>query len=85
LPLVQVGTEMQKERWLPAAASGDRIMSIALTESSAGSDLASIRTRAGKVDGGYLINGSKIFITNGNESNLLSLFVRTSDEGHKGS
>jgi butyryl-CoA dehydrogenase len=84
LPLLQVGSETQKERWLPASALGDRVMSIALTEPSAGSDLASIRTRAKRVDGGYLINGSKIFITNGNESDIMSVFVRTSDERHKG-
>jgi alkylation response protein AidB-like acyl-CoA dehydrogenase len=84
LPLLQMGSEEQKRRWLPEPALGNRVMSIALTEPSAGSDLASIRTRAERVDGGYLVNGHKVFITNGNESDVMSVFVRTSDERHRG-
>ena len=84
LPLLHAGNSSQKQKWLAAPALGDQIMSIALTEPSAGSDLASMRANAKKVDGGYSINGSKIFITNGNQCDLMSVFVRTSDDHHKG-
>ncbi|MCW2687426.1 MAG: acyl-CoA dehydrogenase [Mycobacterium sp.] len=67
----------QRERWLPGIVSGELITAIALTEPGAGSDLAAIATRADRVDGGYLVNGSKTFITNGINAALIITAVRT--------
>lgn len=64
LPLARFGTHEQKERWLRPLAEGTHIGAFGLTEPGAGSDAASIRTRAERRDGGWLINGNKIFITN---------------------
>ncbi|GAA1339309.1 acyl-CoA dehydrogenase family protein [Arthrobacter roseus] len=74
------GTEEQKQRWLPAMASGDLVGAIAMTEPTTGSDLQSIRTRAQRDGDEYVINGSKTFITNGTYCDLLIIVARTSDE-----
>ncbi|MBV8065638.1 MAG: acyl-CoA dehydrogenase family protein, partial [Actinobacteria bacterium] len=66
------GTEEQKQRWLPRMHEGDAIGCFGLTEPDAGSDPASMRTRARKVDGGYVLNGSKTWITN---SPIADVFV----------
>nr|HID57724.1 acyl-CoA dehydrogenase [Desulfobacterales bacterium] len=71
------GSEAQKEKWLPACASGDIILSIAMTEPSTGSDLAAIRTRAVREGDYYIINGQKTFISNGINSNLVVVACRT--------
>lgn len=79
------GTEAQKNRWLPKMASGDLIGAIAMTEPGTGSDLQGIVTRAVKDGDHYVINGSKIFITNGYLCELLILVVRTDPKaGSKG-
>ena len=71
------GNEEQKQRWLPRLARGELVGAIAMTEPGAGSDLKGIRTRA-ELDGDhYVVNGSKIFITNGSLAELLMLVVRT--------
>ena len=76
--------EEQKQRWLPGIASGELITAVAMTEPGAGSDLAGIRTTA-KLDGGhYVVNGSKTFITNGINADLVITAVRTSEDRHKG-
>ncbi len=77
------GTEEQKQRWLPRMARGELIGAIAMTEPGAGSDLKGIRTRAVRDGEHYVVNGSKIFITNGGSAELLMLVVRTdaSDRG----
>lgn len=77
LGLVLGGTEAQKRAWLPRLASGEVIASFALTEPDAGSDAASIRTRAEKVDGGWVLNGSKRYITNAALAGLFTVFART--------
>jgi alkylation response protein AidB-like acyl-CoA dehydrogenase len=77
LPVLLVGSDEQKRRWLPAAAAAERVTAIALTEPQAGSDVAAMRTSATPADGGYRLNGSKIFITNGNESDQMCVFART--------
>jgi acyl-CoA dehydrogenase len=77
------GSEEQKQRWLPRLASGDLIGAIAMTEPAAGSDLQGIRTRAVREGGHYVINGSKIFITNGSLAGLLMLVVRTDPSERK--
>ena len=71
------GTEEQKQRWLPGMASGELIGAIAMTEPGTGSDLQAIATRAVKDGDDYVVNGSKIFITNGYLCELLVLIVRT--------
>ena len=75
--LLNHGTEAQKQRWLPRMASGELIGAIAMTEPGAGSDLQGIRTRAVRDGDSYVINGSKIFISNGSIASLLMLVVRT--------
>jgi alkylation response protein AidB-like acyl-CoA dehydrogenase len=83
--LTSIGTDEQKQRWLPGAVSGEIITAIAMTEPGAGSDLQGIRTTA--VDHGdhYLLNGSKTFISNGINADLVIVVARTDPEaGHKG-
>ena len=83
--ILHYGSEAQRRRWLPRMASGELVSAIAMTEPSAGSDLQSIRTTARKVDGGYVINGSKTFITNGQTANLICVVAKTDpDRGAKG-
>ncbi|MEV6923387.1 acyl-CoA dehydrogenase family protein [Dactylosporangium sp. NPDC051485] len=84
LPLLATGNDEQKARWLPAAARGELVAGMAITEPDAGSDLASLATRATRVAGGYRVSGSKIFVTNGTEAELLTVFVRTGDAGAGG-
>lgn len=75
--VLNYGTEEQKQRWLPRMARGELIGAIAMTEPGAGSDLKGIRTRAVRDGDHYVVNGSKIFITNGGSAELLMLVVRT--------
>jgi long-chain-acyl-CoA dehydrogenase len=75
--VLNYGTEEQKQRWLPRMARGELIGAIAMTEPGAGSDLKGIRTRAVREGDEYVINGSKIFITNGSIATILMLVVRT--------
>ncbi len=83
--LVNHGTDEQRRRFLPRMASGELIGAIGMTEPAAGSDLQGIRTRAIRDGDHYVINGSKIFITNGYLSGLIALVVKTSpSEGAKG-
>ncbi len=71
------GTSFQKEKYLPKMASGECIGAIAMTEPSAGSDLQAIRTTAVKTDGGYVINGQKTFITNGQMADVIIVVAKT--------
>ncbi|NJD30740.1 MAG: acyl-CoA dehydrogenase [Gammaproteobacteria bacterium] len=75
--VLNYGTEEQKHRWLPRMARGELIGAIAMTEPGAGSDLKGIRTRAVRDGDEYVVNGSKIFITNGSIATILMLVVRT--------
>jgi acyl-CoA dehydrogenase len=77
------GNEAQKQRWLPRLARGELIGAIAMTEPGAGSDLQGIRTRAVREGDHYVVNGSKIFITNGGSATLLMLVVRTDPTDRK--
>jgi alkylation response protein AidB-like acyl-CoA dehydrogenase len=77
-------TEEQKQRWLPGIVSGELITAVAMTEPGAGSDLAGIRTSAVRSGSDYLVNGSKIFITNGLNADLVITAVRTSESRHQG-
>jgi alkylation response protein AidB-like acyl-CoA dehydrogenase len=77
--------EEQKRRWLPGIVSGELITAVAMTEPGAGSDLAGIATRAMHVDGGYVVNGAKTFITNGINADAVITAVRTDpNERHRG-
>ena len=82
--LMATTTDEQKERWLPGVAAGERILAIAMTEPGTGSDLAAIKTRAKPVDGGYVMNGAKTFITNGINADMVVVAARTSDDKHGG-
>jgi acyl-CoA dehydrogenase len=75
--VLNYGSEEQKQRWLPRMASGELIGAIAMTEPGAGSDLKAIRTRAVRDGDDYVVNGSKMFITNGFVATILMLVVRT--------
>ena len=75
------GNETQKKHWLPKMASGEAIGAVAMTEPGTGSDLQSIKTRAVKDGDDYIINGSKIFITNGYLSDIVVVVARTGDSG----
>lgn len=71
------GTEQQKKKYLPKLINGSSIGGFALTESDSGSDSLSMHTTATKVDGGYAINGSKMFISNGPIADIFVVIVRT--------
>jgi acyl-CoA dehydrogenase len=83
-PLAAFGTEAQRERWLAPAVRGEKIAALAITEPDAGSDVASIRTRAERVDGGWIVNGAKTFITNGVRADFYVTAVKTREEGGHG-
>jgi alkylation response protein AidB-like acyl-CoA dehydrogenase len=75
LPLALFGTEQQKENWLRPLAAGEKIAAFGLTEPDAGSDAAGISTRAKKVDGGWVLDGAKIFISNAGTPMTLGVTV----------
>jgi citronellyl-CoA dehydrogenase len=79
--LHEFGSEELKQKYLVPAIAGTQVCSIAVTEAGAGSDVASIRTRAVRDGDEWVINGSKLYITNGTQADWLCLLVRTSDEG----
>jgi acyl-CoA dehydrogenase len=83
-PVFRFGTPDQHQRFLRPAIRGERIAALGITEPGAGSDVASIRTRADRVDGGYVVNGSKTFITNGVRADFLVCAVKTTEEGGHG-
>ncbi|WP_321926825.1 acyl-CoA dehydrogenase family protein [Paraburkholderia guartelaensis] len=74
------GTEEQKAKWLPKLASGEIIASFALTEPGAGSDAASIKTRAERRGDHYVVNGTKRFITNAPQAGMFTLMARTNPD-----
>ncbi|HKN93541.1 MAG TPA: acyl-CoA dehydrogenase family protein [Thermoleophilaceae bacterium] len=80
-PIWKFGTDEQKRRWLAPAIAGEKIGALGITEPDAGSDVAGLRTRARKVDGGYVVNGSKTFITNGVRADFVVTAVKTTEDG----
>jgi alkylation response protein AidB-like acyl-CoA dehydrogenase len=83
--ILHYGSEEQKRHWLPKMISGEAITAIAMTEPSAGSDLQGIRTTARRDGNHYVINGSKTYITNGQNADLIIVAVKTNPElGAKG-
>ena len=75
------GSVAQKERWLPGLIDGSLIGCLAMTEPEAGSDVMSMRTRAERIDGGWRLNGTKTFITNGPVADVALIYARTPAEG----
>ncbi len=83
--ILHYGTEEQKKRWLPKLATGEMVGAIAMTEPGTGSDLQGVRTSAKKSGNGYLLSGSKTFITNGQHANLIIVVAKTDPKaGSKG-
>jgi alkylation response protein AidB-like acyl-CoA dehydrogenase len=77
ITLIEYGTEEQKKKYLPQIASGEKVGAFAVTEASAGSDASNIKTTAEPVPGGYLLNGTKQFITNGGEAQFYTVIALT--------
>jgi len=75
--ILHYGTDEQKRRWLPRLATGELVAAIAMTEPGAGSDLQAVRTRAVRHGNGYVLNGAKTFISNGQHANLVVVVAKT--------
>jgi acyl-CoA dehydrogenase len=80
-PIFNFGTEEQHQRWLVPGIAGEKIGALGITEPGAGSDVAGITTTARKVDGGYVVDGSKTFITNGVRADFLVCACKTTEAG----
>jgi len=80
LTLLQFGTEEQKRKYLPDIASGRKLAAFGLTEATAGSDAGGIQTTATPTSGGYILNGTKQFITNGGEAEIYTVIALTDKE-----
>ncbi|KAK2600592.1 hypothetical protein N8I77_010114 [Diaporthe amygdali] len=79
------GSPDQKAKYLPGLIAGEKVGALAMSESGAGSDVVSMRTTAKKVDGGYILNGSKMWITNGPDADYIVVYAKTEpDAGSKG-
>ncbi|WP_242216981.1 acyl-CoA dehydrogenase [Bacillus cereus group sp. BfR-BA-01380] len=84
-PILYFGTEEQKQKYIPKLATGEYLGAFALTEPSAGSDAGSLKSRAVRQGDEYVINGSKVFITNGGEADTYIVFASTNpDAGTRG-
>ena len=83
-PLLKFGTEAQKKKYLPKLATGEWLGAYALTESSAGSDAASLKTTAVKKDDKYILNGSKVWITNAGVADVIITFAVTDKDAKRG-
>ena len=79
-PIINFGTEEQIAKYVPKLATGEYLGAFCLTEPSAGSDAAALKTRAVKKDGHYVLNGSKVYITNGGEADTYIVFASTNPE-----
>jgi acyl-CoA dehydrogenase len=85
LYVFRFGTDAQRQRWLAPCVSGHAVAGLAVTEPGAGSDVAALTTRARRVSDGWVIDGAKVFCTNGSRADWLLVAARTSDEpGHAG-
>jgi len=83
--ILHYGTGEQKRRWLPKLATGELVGAIAMTEPGTGSDLQAVRTTAKRSGNGYVLNGAKTFITNGQHANLVIVVAKTDPKaGGKG-
>ena len=84
LPVLLAGTEEQKQQWLRPLAAGDALFCYALSEREAGSDVASMRTRAVRDGDGWVLNGTKCWITNAGEGDSYIVFAVTDPQGRRG-
>jgi (2S)-methylsuccinyl-CoA dehydrogenase len=82
--LLKGGTDAQKRKWLPPVAAGDVMVGISVTEPDTGSDVASVRCRAERVDGGWAISGAKAWCTFAGRANVLALLARTNPDPKAG-
>lgn len=82
-PILLGGTEEQKQKYLPSVASGERLIAFGLSEKYAGSDAASLRTRAEAAPSGWVINGEKKWTTNGGVADLYTVFAVTNPESQR--
>ncbi|NHR07840.1 acyl-CoA dehydrogenase [Chromobacterium haemolyticum] len=83
-PIWAYGSDAQKDKYLPRLASGEWLGCFGLTEPDSGSDPASMKTRARKVDGGYLLNGSKMWITNSPQADVFVVWAKDDDDEIRG-
>lgn len=83
-PIVGFGTETQRRRYLPRLASGEWVGAFALSEPASGSDAASLQARAERVEGGYVLRGTKMWISNCGIADLYVVMARTGGAGHRG-
>jgi acyl-CoA dehydrogenase len=83
-PVLSMGTEKQKQKFLAPVLKGEKISALGITEPNAGSDVANIRTRAVRNGDHYIVNGSKTFITSGCRAHFITTAVRTGGAGYKG-
>ena len=79
-PIWRIGTEAQKEQYFKPALAGQKVSCFGLSEPDGGSNIRALKTSAKKVDGGYLINGSKLYITNAPMADFMLLAARTAEE-----
>jgi len=82
-PLKRFGTKEQQKAWFPRLATGEVLGAYCLTEPNAGSDAAALRTTAKAAGGDYVIDGTKLFVTNGNEAGLFIVYARTDPSASK--
>lgn len=83
-PILALGTEEQKQKFIPPVLAGDQIAVLGVTEPSGGSDVANLLTRAVRKGDKYIVNGSKTFITSGTRADYVTAAVRTGGPGHAG-
>ena len=83
-PILALGSDEMKRRIAPAVLAGEKLISLAITEPSGGSDVAQLKTRAEKVGNKYVVNGQKMFITTGMRADYMTVAVRTGGQGMKG-
>jgi len=83
-PIYRFGTEEQKRKFLPALVKGEKVGAMAITESEAGSDVSNVQMTAVRDGDGYILNGTKIFITNGDVCDLVLLFANVPELGARG-
>ncbi len=79
--IFNAGNEAQKAKWMPPIIVGEAITAVAVTEPDAGSDVKAIRTTARKIDGGWILNGTKLYITNGVHADLVCVAAKTDGSG----
>ncbi|KAK4227540.1 hypothetical protein QBC38DRAFT_190787 [Podospora fimiseda] len=75
------GNDAQKQKYLPDLIAGTKVGALAMSESGSGSDVVSMRTRATEVDGGYVLTGSKMWITNGPDADVIVVYAKTDPQG----